>query len=170
MSDGRWQRCTSAPARTLRVIVLDEADPGGLTVARIQVTGGPGPQSRAYGIRQVFAGLTAVCLTATSPAVPSPDMACQRTVPLKPNAQSPLVFPIALLSCACSSRALRPQGCRRPCNSPAPGITGRQAGHSAVHAETHVGRTTVRGYLFTGEHTGGYVGDTTWHEMAARAS
>jgi len=66
----------AAPSRTLRVIVFDAAEPGGLTIAKMQVDAGPGPQSRAFAIHQVFAGLTAVCLAATSPAVPSPDLPC----------------------------------------------------------------------------------------------
>jgi hypothetical protein len=66
----------AAPTRTLRVIVFDTADPGGLTVARMQATGSPGPQSLAFGIHQVFAGLTSLCLAATSPVVPSPDLPC----------------------------------------------------------------------------------------------
>jgi hypothetical protein len=62
----------------LRVIVFDSADPGGLTVSeqQIPVTVGSGPVSRAFGIHQVFAGLTEVCLAATSPVVPSPDLPC----------------------------------------------------------------------------------------------
>jgi hypothetical protein len=66
----------AAPSRTLRVIVFDAAEPGGLTIAKMQVSAAPGPQSRAFAIHQVFAGLTAVCLAATSSAVPSPDMPC----------------------------------------------------------------------------------------------
>ena len=66
----------AAPSRTLRVIVFDAAEPGGLTIAKMEVNAGPGPQSRAFAIHQVFTGLTAVCLAATSPAVPSPDMPC----------------------------------------------------------------------------------------------
>jgi hypothetical protein len=70
------QATTATPALTLRVIVYDQADPGGLTVARQQVTVAPGPVTRAFGIHRVFAGLTAVCLAATSPVTPSPDMPC----------------------------------------------------------------------------------------------
>ena len=47
-------------------------------MARMQVTGGPGPVSQAFGIHQAFAGLSAVRLAATSPAVPSPDLSCAR--------------------------------------------------------------------------------------------
>jgi hypothetical protein len=46
----------AAPARTLRVIIFDAAEPGGLTVAKMQVTAGPGPVSRAFGIHQPSAG------------------------------------------------------------------------------------------------------------------
>lgn len=70
------QFAASAPTRTLRVIVYTTGDPGGLTVARTQVTSAPGSVSQAFGVHQVFAGLTAVCLAATSPVVPSPDMPC----------------------------------------------------------------------------------------------
>jgi hypothetical protein len=70
------QVTATAPTLTLRVIVFDTADPGGLTVARQQIAAAPGPVTRAYSIHQVFPGLTAVCLAATSPVVPSPDMPC----------------------------------------------------------------------------------------------
>jgi len=70
------QVAATTPTLTLRVIVFDRADPGGLTVARQQITAGPGPVTRAFGIHQVFRGLTAVCLAATSPVVPSPDLPC----------------------------------------------------------------------------------------------
>lgn len=66
----------AAPSRWLRVVVFDSADPGGLTVARQQVTAPAGTVSRAFGIHEVFSGLTAVCLAATSPVVPSPDLPC----------------------------------------------------------------------------------------------
>jgi hypothetical protein len=69
------QLSAAVPARTLRVIVFTAADPGGLTVAKQQVTGS-GAVSRAFGIHQVFRGLTQVCLIATSSLVPSPDMPC----------------------------------------------------------------------------------------------
>ncbi|MGD0606448.1 MAG: hypothetical protein ABSA53_23050 [Streptosporangiaceae bacterium] len=70
------QVTAAAPTLTLRVIVFDTADPGGLTVARQQIAAAPGPVTRAFGIHQVFPGLTAVCLAATSPVVPSPDLPC----------------------------------------------------------------------------------------------
>jgi hypothetical protein len=70
------QFTAAAPGRTLRVIIYDTAEPGGLTVAKLPVTAAPGQVSRAFGIHQVFPGLTAVCLAATSPVVPSPDMPC----------------------------------------------------------------------------------------------
>jgi len=70
------QVTAAAPTLTLRVIVFDAADPGGLTVARQQITAAPGPVTQAFGIHQVFPGLTAVCLAATSPVVSSPDLPC----------------------------------------------------------------------------------------------
>lgn len=70
------QVAAATPTLTLRVIVFDTADPGGLTVARQQIVAVPGPVTRAFGIHQVFPGLTAVCLAATSSVVPSPDMPC----------------------------------------------------------------------------------------------
>ena len=70
------QLTAAAPSLTLRVIVYDAADPGGLTVARQQIAAAPGPATRAFGIHRAFPGLTAVCLAATSPVVPSPDMPC----------------------------------------------------------------------------------------------
>jgi hypothetical protein len=82
----------AAPARTLRVIVFDTADPGGLTIARTQVTAAPGPESQAFAIHQVFTGLTAVCLAATSLVVASPDMPCVsfgRAPGTQQSAQSP---------------------------------------------------------------------------------
>jgi hypothetical protein len=70
------QVSAATPTLTLRVIVFDTADPGGLTVARQQIAAAPGPVTWAFGIHQVFPGLTEVCLAATSPVVPSPDMPC----------------------------------------------------------------------------------------------
>jgi hypothetical protein len=70
------QVAAATPTLTLRVIVFDTADPGGLTVARQQIAAAPGPVTMAFGIHQVFPGLTEVCLAATSPVVPSPDLPC----------------------------------------------------------------------------------------------
>ena len=66
----------AAPTRTLRVIVFDAAFPGGLTVARQQITAGPGAVTHAFGIHQEFPGLKEICLAATSPVVTSPDLPC----------------------------------------------------------------------------------------------
>ncbi len=66
----------SAPTWTLRVIVYDQADPGGLTLARKQIMAGPGPVSWQFGIHQVLTGLVAVCLAAANPEEPSPGMPC----------------------------------------------------------------------------------------------
>jgi hypothetical protein len=49
---------------TWRVIVYDAQFPGGDTVARQVFTAGPGVLSEAFGVYQVFAGLTSVCITA----------------------------------------------------------------------------------------------------------
>ena len=65
----------AAPVRTLRVIVYDAADPGGLTVASAQV-GGTGQVAASFGVHRVFDGLSQVCLAAVSPVVASPDMPC----------------------------------------------------------------------------------------------
>ncbi len=70
------QATAATPTLTLRVIVYDTADPGGLTVARQQIAAAPGPVTGTFGIHQVFPGLTAVCLAATSPAGLSLDMPC----------------------------------------------------------------------------------------------
>lgn len=50
--------------QTWRVIVYDSRFPGGDTVARKVVTAGAGEQSGAFGVHQVFDGLTSVCVTA----------------------------------------------------------------------------------------------------------
>jgi hypothetical protein len=66
----------SAPDWTLRVIVYDQANPGGLTLAIKQITAGPGPVSWPFGIHQVLTGLVAVCLAATSPEAAIPGSPC----------------------------------------------------------------------------------------------
>ncbi len=60
----------------LRVIVYDTADPGGLTVGKMQVTADSGPLSMAFGIHQAFPGLSKVCLAASSPVLSSQGMPC----------------------------------------------------------------------------------------------
>ena len=70
------QVTAAAPTLTLRVIVFDTANAGGLTVASKQITAGPGPVSLALGVHQAFSGLREVCLAATSPVVASPDLPC----------------------------------------------------------------------------------------------
>jgi hypothetical protein len=70
------QVTAATPTLTLRVIVFDAADTGGLTVASQQIAAGAGPVTLAFGIHQVFPGLREVCLAATSPVVTSPDLPC----------------------------------------------------------------------------------------------
>ena len=65
----------------LRVVVFDRSDPGGLTVRKQQVTAGPGPISQQLGIHEVFAGLTEVCVVATSPVIPSDTSCVQLAAP-----------------------------------------------------------------------------------------
>ncbi|MGH3286621.1 MAG: hypothetical protein ACRDPD_18415, partial [Streptosporangiaceae bacterium] len=72
---GEIQLGTAAQTSTLRVIVYDAADPGGVTVAAAQAAG-TGQITATFGVHQVFDGLTAVCLAATTSVAASPDMPC----------------------------------------------------------------------------------------------
>jgi hypothetical protein len=95
------QVTAATPTLTLRVVVFDAADTGGLTVATQQIAAGPGPVTLAFGIHQVFPGLREVCLAATSPVVTSPDLPCAnfgRLVPVQQFTQpdtgmQPFVWP-----------------------------------------------------------------------------
>jgi hypothetical protein len=89
--------------QTWRVIVYDSQFPGGDTVARQTFTAGPGVLSRAFGVHQVFTGLTMVCLTANDAfgtscvnfgAAPAQEQFAQSTAPGPVPAQLQAGWPL----------------------------------------------------------------------------
>ena len=60
-----WVQYNTTAAKTWKVIIHTTRDPGGQTVAQLTATAEPGWYLWSFHIRQAYAGLTAVCITAS---------------------------------------------------------------------------------------------------------